>query len=69
MCASFFSGGRIIVVTGSGFDLIQTAVMKIQGENMTAFEVCVFSISLSLLFFYCYLPLCHLSLSLLMIHL
>ena len=34
-----FSGGRNIVVTGSGFDLIQTAVMKVQGKNLTAMEV------------------------------
>lgn len=27
------------MVTGSGFDLIQTAVMKVQGDNLTAFEV------------------------------
>uniref|UniRef100_A0A3B4VMQ4 Plexin b2b n=1 Tax=Seriola dumerili TaxID=41447 RepID=A0A3B4VMQ4_SERDU len=36
---SFVCGGRNIVVTGSGFDLIQTAVMKVQGDNVTAFEV------------------------------
>lgn len=35
----FFSGGRNITVTGSGFDLIQTAVMKVHGDNLTAFEV------------------------------
>uniref|UniRef100_A0A665XBS7 Sema domain-containing protein n=1 Tax=Echeneis naucrates TaxID=173247 RepID=A0A665XBS7_ECHNA len=32
-------GGRNIVVTGSGFNLIQTAVMKVQGDNFTAIEV------------------------------
>lgn len=26
-------------MTGSGFDLIQTAVMKVQGKNLTVFEV------------------------------
>ncbi|XP_022611595.1 plexin-B2 [Seriola dumerili] len=36
---SFVCGGRNIVVTGSGFDLIQTAVMKVQGDNVTAFEM------------------------------
>uniref|UniRef100_A0A4W6D302 Plexin b2b n=1 Tax=Lates calcarifer TaxID=8187 RepID=A0A4W6D302_LATCA len=35
----FFSGGRNIVVTGSGFDLIQTAIMRVHGDNSTAFEV------------------------------
>uniref|UniRef100_A0A7N6FDJ5 Sema domain-containing protein n=1 Tax=Anabas testudineus TaxID=64144 RepID=A0A7N6FDJ5_ANATE len=35
---SFVCGGRNILVTGSGFDLIQTAVMKVQGDNVTAFE-------------------------------
>lgn len=35
---SFVCGGRNIVVTGSGFDLIQTAVMKVQGDNSVAFE-------------------------------
>ncbi|XP_067446402.1 plexin-B2b [Thunnus thynnus] len=35
---SFVCGGRNIVVTGLGFDLIQTAVMKVQGDNWTAFE-------------------------------
>lgn len=40
LCDSF-SGGRNIVVTGSGFDLIQTAVMKVQGDNSVAFEVCL----------------------------
>uniref|UniRef100_A0A671YTT8 Plexin b2b n=1 Tax=Sparus aurata TaxID=8175 RepID=A0A671YTT8_SPAAU len=39
-----FSGGRNIVVTGSGFDLIQTAVMEVRRDNMTAFEVRVSSI-------------------------
>lgn len=39
-----FSGGRNIVVTGSGFDLIQSAVMMVQGDNMKAYEVCVSSI-------------------------
>uniref|UniRef100_A0A8C4HT78 Plexin b2b n=1 Tax=Dicentrarchus labrax TaxID=13489 RepID=A0A8C4HT78_DICLA len=38
---SFVCGGRNIVVTGSGFDLIQTAVMKVHGDNSTAIEVCV----------------------------
>ncbi|CAG08637.1 unnamed protein product [Tetraodon nigroviridis] len=36
---SFVCGGRNIVVTGSGFDFIQTAVMKVHGNNMTAVEV------------------------------
>ncbi|KAG8012260.1 Plexin-B2, partial [Nibea albiflora] len=40
---SFVCGGRNIVVTGSGFDLIQNAVMKVQGDNMEAHEVCVSS--------------------------
>uniref|UniRef100_A0A3Q1FTE5 Plexin b2b n=1 Tax=Acanthochromis polyacanthus TaxID=80966 RepID=A0A3Q1FTE5_9TELE len=35
---SFVCGGRNIVVTGSGFDLIQTAVMRVQGGNLTASE-------------------------------
>ncbi|KAM7414940.1 hypothetical protein PAMA_019658 [Pampus argenteus] len=35
---SFVCGGRNIEVTGSGFDLIQTAVMKVQGDNLAAFE-------------------------------
>ncbi|KAM3608882.1 uncharacterized protein V6R79_006210 [Siganus canaliculatus] len=35
---SFVCGGRNIVVTGSGFDLIQTAVMKVQRNNVTSFE-------------------------------
>uniref|UniRef100_A0A7N8XJR3 Plexin b2b n=1 Tax=Mastacembelus armatus TaxID=205130 RepID=A0A7N8XJR3_9TELE len=39
-----FSGGRNIVVTGSGFDLIQTAVMKVHGDKSTAIEVSVFLI-------------------------
>lgn len=45
----FGSGGRNIVVTGSGFDFIQTAVMKIHGNNMTAVEVCVSAASSFLL--------------------
>ncbi|TNN00361.1 hypothetical protein fugu_011607 [Takifugu bimaculatus] len=36
---SFVCGGRTIAVTGSGFDFIQTAVMKVNGSNMTAVEV------------------------------
>ncbi|XP_056271825.1 plexin-B2b isoform X2 [Pseudoliparis swirei] len=36
--ASFICGGRNIVVTGSGFNLIQTAVLKVQGDNSIAFE-------------------------------
>uniref|UniRef100_A0A3Q3ND71 Plexin b2b n=1 Tax=Mastacembelus armatus TaxID=205130 RepID=A0A3Q3ND71_9TELE len=36
---SFVCGGRNIVVTGSGFDLIQTAVMKVHGDKSTAIEV------------------------------
>ncbi|XP_014842933.1 PREDICTED: plexin-B2 [Poecilia mexicana] len=36
---SFVCGGRNIVVTGSGFDLIQTAVMKVQGDNSSSVEV------------------------------
>lgn len=36
-----FSGGRNIVVIGSGFDLIQTAVMKVQGDNVTTLEVSI----------------------------
>ncbi|KAM6937193.1 plexin-B2b [Xenentodon cancila] len=35
---SFVCGGRNIVVAGSGFDLIQTAVMKVQGDNSSAVE-------------------------------
>ncbi|XP_041853030.1 plexin-B2b [Melanotaenia boesemani] len=35
---SFVCGGRNIVVTGSGFDLIQTAVIKVQGDNISAIE-------------------------------
>ncbi|XP_061577070.1 plexin-B2b [Cololabis saira] len=35
---SFVCGGRNIVVTGSNFDLIQTAVMKVQGDNSSAVE-------------------------------
>uniref|UniRef100_A0AAX7THJ5 Sema domain-containing protein n=1 Tax=Astatotilapia calliptera TaxID=8154 RepID=A0AAX7THJ5_ASTCA len=37
--ASFVCGGRNIVVTGSGFDIIQTAIMKVQGGNWSASEV------------------------------
>ncbi|KAI9519714.1 hypothetical protein NQZ68_025853 [Dissostichus eleginoides] len=37
--SSFVCGGRNIVVTGSGFDLVQTAVLKVQGDNSQAFEV------------------------------
>ncbi|XP_037111144.1 plexin-B2b [Syngnathus acus] len=38
--ASFVCGGRNIVVTGSNFDIIQRAVMMVQGEdNSTSFEV------------------------------
>lgn len=36
--ASFVCGGRNIVVTGSGFDIIQTAIMKVQGGNWSASE-------------------------------
>uniref|UniRef100_A0A3Q3JHN6 Sema domain-containing protein n=1 Tax=Monopterus albus TaxID=43700 RepID=A0A3Q3JHN6_MONAL len=36
---SFVCGGRNIVVTGSGFDLIQTAIMKVQGDKSTALEI------------------------------
>nr|XP_061813289.1 plexin-B2-like [Nerophis lumbriciformis] len=39
--ASFVCGGRNIVVTGSGFDIIQRAIMMVQGDNSTSFEVCV----------------------------
>ncbi|CAB1416660.1 unnamed protein product, partial [Pleuronectes platessa] len=35
---SFVCGGRNIVVTGSGFDLIQTAVLMVTGDNSTALE-------------------------------
>uniref|UniRef100_A0A8C3G8I6 Plexin b2b n=1 Tax=Cyclopterus lumpus TaxID=8103 RepID=A0A8C3G8I6_CYCLU len=35
---SFVCGGRNIVVTGSGFNLIQTAVLKVQGDNSITFE-------------------------------
>ncbi|XP_047189153.1 plexin-B2b [Scophthalmus maximus] len=35
---SFACGGRNIVVTGSGFDLIQSAVMMVRGDNSTTFE-------------------------------
>lgn len=37
------------MVTGSGFDFIQTAVMKVRGNNMTAVEVCVSAASSFLL--------------------
>lgn len=43
----YFSGGRNIVVTGSGFDLIQTAVMKVQAGNITTIEVRLASLFLS----------------------
>uniref|UniRef100_A0A8C5HGP9 Sema domain-containing protein n=1 Tax=Gouania willdenowi TaxID=441366 RepID=A0A8C5HGP9_GOUWI len=36
------SGGRNILLTGSGFDLIQKAVMRVQGDNLSAFEVFIF---------------------------
>ncbi|XP_034541546.1 plexin-B2b [Notolabrus celidotus] len=36
---SFICGGRNIVVTGSGFDLIQTAVIKVEGDNSRSIEV------------------------------
>lgn len=40
ICVYFlFSGGRNILVTGSNFDIIQTAVMMVQGENFTVTEV------------------------------
>ncbi|KAK5613225.1 hypothetical protein CRENBAI_026009 [Crenichthys baileyi] len=35
---SFICGGRNIVVTGSGFDLIQTAMIKVQGDNSSYVE-------------------------------
>ncbi|XP_065813093.1 plexin-B2b [Labrus bergylta] len=35
---SFVCGGRNIVVTGSSFDLIQTAVLKVERDNSTSFE-------------------------------
>uniref|UniRef100_A0A8C9YKV3 Plexin b2b n=1 Tax=Sander lucioperca TaxID=283035 RepID=A0A8C9YKV3_SANLU len=35
---SFVCGGRNIVVTGSGFNLIQTAVLKVHGDNSKAVE-------------------------------
>ncbi|XP_059190564.1 plexin-B2b [Centropristis striata] len=35
---SFVCGGRNIVVTGTGFDLIQTAVLQVQGDKSDAFE-------------------------------
>lgn len=61
-----FSGGRNIVVTGSGFDLIQTAVMKVQGENSAALEVCVilFLFSLIICTFSIVLSICWLPISL-----
>lgn len=34
-----YSGGRNIVVMGSSFDLIQTAIMRVGGDGVTAFEV------------------------------
>lgn len=37
------------MVTGSGFDFIQTAVMKVHGNNMTAVEVCASAASSFLL--------------------
>lgn len=37
------------MVTGAGFDFIQTAVMKVHGNNMTAVEVCVSAVSSFLL--------------------
>lgn len=39
------------MVTGSGFDFIQTAVMKVDGNNMTAVEVYVSSVPFLLLLF------------------
>lgn len=39
------------MVTGSGFDFIQTAVMKVDGSNMTAVEVRAPSFSPLLLLF------------------
>ncbi|XP_028304357.1 plexin-B2b [Gouania willdenowi] len=36
---SFHCGGRNILLTGSGFDLIQKAVMRVQGDNLSAFEI------------------------------
>uniref|UniRef100_A0A3P8VPT2 Plexin b2b n=1 Tax=Cynoglossus semilaevis TaxID=244447 RepID=A0A3P8VPT2_CYNSE len=35
---SFVCGGRNVMVTGSGFDLIQTAVMIVEGDNTTSVE-------------------------------
>ncbi|XP_047453198.1 plexin-B2b isoform X2 [Mugil cephalus] len=35
---SFVCGGRNIVVTGSGFDIIQTAVMRVDGNNSSSLE-------------------------------
>ena len=60
-----FSGGRNIVVTGSGFDLVQTAVLKVQGDNSQAFEVCL-SFVFSYPFIYTHFPR-HLPISLLII--
>lgn len=56
------------MVTGSGFDLIQTAVMKVQGDNSIAFEVCVSPVSFSVPCTFHHLPL-HLSISPLITHL
>lgn len=39
------------MVTGSGFDFIQTAVMKVDGNNMTAVEVHIPSVPFLLLLF------------------
>ncbi|XP_077452194.1 plexin-B2b [Stigmatopora argus] len=36
---SFVCGGRNIVVTGSGFDIIQRAILMVQGDNSTSLEV------------------------------
>ncbi|XP_042351980.1 plexin-B2b [Plectropomus leopardus] len=36
---SFVCGGRNIDVTGSGFDLIQSAILKVEGGNYESFEV------------------------------
>lgn len=41
VCFCVFSGGRNIVVTGSGFDLIQNAIMKVQGDNSSTVEVSI----------------------------
>ncbi|KAM9754115.1 plexin-B2b [Menidia menidia] len=35
---SFVCGGRVINVTGFGFDLIQTAAIKVQGDNLSSIE-------------------------------